>query len=200
MSAQPSPQPIGQLSQEAVDEHRDIDCRHYDDCLDRAVRERWSSWSCAACPVAGTCRVKPEVPRGDSVLGDDLLGLGAIAGEPATSRGPVLMLHLGAQRRITVSHREALQALARGPCPTTDPLPAFTASKVEITLRALERKGMVELDEGAEVWRQTGRKICRACKQAVTLDRFEAVDGRGDGYAHTCTDCTNGGSHDDGIG
>lgn len=198
--AAPSPQPIGRLSGEAVDAHRDIDCRHYDECLDRAVREQWPSWSCAACPVAGMCRVEQEVPRGDSVLGDDLLGLGSIEGEPATARGPVLHLRIGAQRRITVSHREALQALARGPLPQRDPLPAAVPSKVAITLRALAKKGMAVLDEAEGVWRATGRKLCRTCKQAVGLGRFEAADGKGDGYAHTCTDCTNGGRHDDGIG
>jgi hypothetical protein len=32
-----------------VEYHRNLYCPTYDHCLDRAVRQRWKSWTCVTC-------------------------------------------------------------------------------------------------------------------------------------------------------
>ncbi|MBI3181425.1 MAG: hypothetical protein HYZ28_04725 [Myxococcales bacterium] len=32
-------------------EHRNLFCRHYDSCLDFAVRQGWLDWTCESCPL-----------------------------------------------------------------------------------------------------------------------------------------------------
>lgn len=43
------PAPLGNL--EAVDQHRRVNCRRYDGCLDHAAAHNWRSFSCQSCPV-----------------------------------------------------------------------------------------------------------------------------------------------------
>lgn len=35
-----------------VESHRNLNCRHYDNCLNEAVRQGWQSFSCMKCPLA----------------------------------------------------------------------------------------------------------------------------------------------------
>jgi hypothetical protein len=39
------------IAEAAVQDHRSLFCRRYDDCLDHAIVSGWVSWTCAACPV-----------------------------------------------------------------------------------------------------------------------------------------------------
>lgn len=34
-----------------VEHHRNLNCHHYDNCLDEAVRRGWQSFSCMKCPL-----------------------------------------------------------------------------------------------------------------------------------------------------
>lgn len=34
-----------------VESHRNLNCNHYDKCLDEAVRRGWQSFTCAKCPL-----------------------------------------------------------------------------------------------------------------------------------------------------
>ncbi len=34
-----------------VETHRNLNCLHYDNCLDEAVRCGWQSFTCAKCPL-----------------------------------------------------------------------------------------------------------------------------------------------------
>jgi hypothetical protein len=34
-----------------VEHHRNLDCAHYDNCLDEAVRRGWQSFTCIKCPL-----------------------------------------------------------------------------------------------------------------------------------------------------
>ena len=35
----------------SVETHRNLNCAHYDSCLDEAVRKGWQSFSCIKCPM-----------------------------------------------------------------------------------------------------------------------------------------------------
>jgi len=35
-----------------VDTHRNLNCHHYDGCLDEAVRRGWPSFTCVKCPLS----------------------------------------------------------------------------------------------------------------------------------------------------
>ena len=34
-----------------LENYRNFSCDHYADCLDEAVKRRWTSWTCAHCPL-----------------------------------------------------------------------------------------------------------------------------------------------------
>lgn len=34
-----------------VENHRNLFCAHYDDCLDEAVKRGWNSFTCVRCPL-----------------------------------------------------------------------------------------------------------------------------------------------------
>lgn len=38
-------------SKAGVEEHRNLNCHHYDPCLDEAVRKGWQSFTCIKCPL-----------------------------------------------------------------------------------------------------------------------------------------------------
>ena len=38
-----------------VETHRNLNCNHYDNCLDEAVRRGWQSFSCMKCPLYALC-------------------------------------------------------------------------------------------------------------------------------------------------
>jgi hypothetical protein len=78
------PVPLPALIEDHVEEHRDLFCRSYDTCLGRAIREQWTSWSCAQCvrfralrrataaPAAGAAAIPQGViapPSGEGGLG-----------------------------------------------------------------------------------------------------------------------------------
>ena len=44
-----------------VEGHRNLFCSFYDACLDEAVKQGWSSWTCTRC---GLHAVQPEVEGG----------------------------------------------------------------------------------------------------------------------------------------
>ncbi len=37
-----------------VETHRNLNCHHYDHCLDHAVKRGWQSFTCARCPMYAT--------------------------------------------------------------------------------------------------------------------------------------------------
>lgn len=43
-----------------VEEHRNLSCYQYDNCLDEAVRRGWQSFSCTKCPL-NTIVAPPQV-------------------------------------------------------------------------------------------------------------------------------------------
>src|SRR5690606_8000378 len=103
----PRPKPRNALLPiEAVDAHRDIWCRHYDGCLDVAVRRGWISWSCASCPLRGQAQVKPELRvQVDSVFADVPEAWTPVTRPDATTR---IVYRRLSNRPMTV------QAIARG--------------------------------------------------------------------------------------
>ena len=48
MLARPGPSALASLIEhEGVEAHRNLFCPRYDDCLDVALMERWTSWTCS---------------------------------------------------------------------------------------------------------------------------------------------------------
>ena len=43
-----------------VESHRNLNCNHYDNCLDEAVRRGWQSFSCMKCPLC-TLTAAPQM-------------------------------------------------------------------------------------------------------------------------------------------
>lgn len=62
MSLKPFPVPLAETmrSERAVDEHRNLYCRHYDECLNHSVRERWESFTCSQCPLKHAAATGPD--------------------------------------------------------------------------------------------------------------------------------------------
>lgn len=56
MSRAQRPVPLAMpLEPEQIPHHRPVlECSAYEECLGRAGVEQWHSWSCAACPLAGS--------------------------------------------------------------------------------------------------------------------------------------------------
>ena len=54
MTAQPRPTELTTPlhPERGIDGQRSLFCTHYDDCLDEAVKQGWSSWGCLACGLA----------------------------------------------------------------------------------------------------------------------------------------------------
>lgn len=49
-----SPNPTeleAKVSEELVEQHRNLYCFHYDRCLDLAVKSGWESWTCSRCAL-----------------------------------------------------------------------------------------------------------------------------------------------------
>ncbi len=49
------------LDLQAVEQHRDVFCAGYDDCLDEALDRRWANWSCEACRLFRPLHRAPRV-------------------------------------------------------------------------------------------------------------------------------------------
>jgi hypothetical protein len=49
--------PEAGIKRAGVETHRNLNCHHYDGCLDQAVRRGWPSFTCVKCPLFG--RVAP---------------------------------------------------------------------------------------------------------------------------------------------
>lgn len=45
--------------EQPVEPFRNVHCRHYDTCLDFAVKQNWDGWTCAACPLLHEEDTKP---------------------------------------------------------------------------------------------------------------------------------------------
>lgn len=43
-----------------VESHRNLNCHHYDNCLDEAVYNGWQSFTCAKCPLYAL-QAEPEI-------------------------------------------------------------------------------------------------------------------------------------------
>lgn len=163
---------------EAVDAHRDIWCRHYDGCLDVAVRRDWSSWSCASCPLRWTEQEKPELrARMHSPLGiarDE--GYEREVGSPLGLRGggrpPAMWLY----NRLTDKPRR-IEELA-GP---------YQIYRTQESLLRLAHQGVAEWVDGG--WRRTGKKTCTSCKQTKPLDQFAASTKNTAGCLSYCRAC-----------
>ncbi len=44
-------------------EHRFLDCKNYDKCLDKVIKKRWISFSCSLCPIYKDY-IKSKINRG----------------------------------------------------------------------------------------------------------------------------------------
>ena len=75
MLANPHPSELLDLLEpgRSVEENRSIFCEHYDLCLTEAVNRRWTSWTCACCPMF-CCRQRESEfrPRTSCAPGDCL--------------------------------------------------------------------------------------------------------------------------------
>lgn len=64
MLARPGPSALASLIEhEGVAAHRNLFCPHYDDCLDAALLERWTSWTCAECAFFAIRHETAEILR-----------------------------------------------------------------------------------------------------------------------------------------
>ena len=157
---------------EAVDAHRDIWCRHYDECLDVAVRRDWRSWSCAFCLLRGQAQVKPELRvREHSIFADVPEAWIPVSRPTATTR---------VVYRLLSSRPRTLRAIARG---------QYRESDVLSALRNLAARGLVV--ETSKGWKQTGERICAVCKQRLPAMAFSADCTSVDGLSATCRECRN---------
>lgn len=74
--AAPHPTRLERLVElEAVDAQRDVFCHEYERCLDAAIEQDWTSWTCEGCLRFGRDRGAGEVsrshaPRPDAVEGE----------------------------------------------------------------------------------------------------------------------------------
>ena len=167
----PRPKPRNALLPiEAVDAHRDIWCRHYDGCLDVAVRRGWISWSCASCPLRGQAQVKPELRvQVDSVFADVPEAWTPVTRPDATTR---IVYRRLSNRPMTV------QAIARG---------QYRPSDVLYALRSLAVRGLVV--ETPQGWKRTGERICAVCQQRLPAMAFSSDCTSIDGLKATCREC-----------
>lgn len=44
----------------AIEDHRNLFCFHYEDCLTVAVRQDWRGWTCSRCPLVTMNAHKPD--------------------------------------------------------------------------------------------------------------------------------------------
>lgn len=64
MLARPGPSALASLIEhEGVGANRNLFCPHYDDCLDVALLERWTSWTCAECAFFAIRHEVEEIRR-----------------------------------------------------------------------------------------------------------------------------------------
>lgn len=167
----PRPSPRSALLPiEAVDAHRDIWCRHYDGCLDVAVRRGWISWSCASCPLRRKAQVKPELRvQEHSILADAPEAWTPVARPAATTR---------VVYRLLSNRPRTLRAIARG---------QYRQSEVLSALRSLAARGLVV--ETSQGWKRTGERICSVCRQRLPASAYRADCTSVDGLSATCREC-----------
>jgi hypothetical protein len=64
MLARPGPSALASLIEhDGVEANRNLFCPHYDDCLDVALLERWTSWTCAECTFFAVRHEAAEILR-----------------------------------------------------------------------------------------------------------------------------------------
>jgi hypothetical protein len=64
MLARPGPAALASLIEhEGVEAHRNLFCPRYDDCLDVALMERWTSWTCSCCDFFAVRNEVAEILR-----------------------------------------------------------------------------------------------------------------------------------------
>lgn len=167
----PRPSPLDEvLPIEAVDAHRDIWCRHYDGCLDVAVRRGWISWSCASCPLRGKAQVKPELRvQEHSILADAPEAWAPVSRPAATTR---------VVYRLLSNRPRTFRAIARG---------QYREGEVLAALRKLAAKGLVV--ETSLGWKRTGERICSVCRQRLPARAYRADCTSVDGLSATCREC-----------
>lgn len=155
---------------EAVDAHRDIWCRHYDGCLDVAVRKDWISWSCASCPLMGKEQSKPELK----------VGGGSSAAQMMEEAGE-------APNRVSISAKDIWPRLSDVPTSFGRIAVGYQGCLVRMTLKRLSERGLVE--ETPKGWRKTGRRICSRCKANLPAEAFVRRKNSADGRGPECRPC-----------
>lgn len=178
----PRPRPIPlprKIPETAVDRHRDVWCRHYDDCLDQACQRNWTSWSCQGCPLKGQAQVRPELRTGgDSVLveaQETALGYGTdqwgrIGTGDVRPPGPKIWARLSSEPR-------PIEEIAEG----------YLQRRVREVLMRFARLGTVELVAGG--WRRTGCRTCSACRTNLPITAFSNNKAASDGKQSQCRPC-----------
>lgn len=179
----PCPSPRSSTIPEgAVEQHRDVWCKHYDDCLDQACKRDWTSFSCATCPLMGLAQVKPELRVGGGALGDApesaTGGQWGRRQEPASEKRPPVAWLWG-----------RLRGNAR---PIEDLCGPYSRCRTRETLRRFARQGIVEqLEDGT--WRRSGMRRCRGCQQLLPREAFTQNPAAVDGLRSRCRQCIIGG-------
>src|SRR5690554_6869859 len=166
---QPAPLPRNLLPEE-VDVHRDVWCRHYEDCLDEAVRREWESFSCASCPLMGKEQSKPELKVGGG------------------SSAAMMMEEAGeAPNRVSISAKDIWPRLSDVPTSFGRIAVGYQGCLVRMTLKRLSERGLVE--ETPKGWRKTGRRICSRCKANLPAEAFVRRKNSADGRGPECRPC-----------
>lgn len=166
----PRPSPLQRtIPETAVDRHRDVWCRHYDGCLDVAVRRGWSSWSCASCPLRGKEQEKPELRVREHSIFADVPEAWAIARPAATTR---------VVYRLLSNRPRTIRAIARR---------QYRQGEVLDSLRKLAAQGLVV--ETSKGWKRTGERICSVCRQCLPARAYDANCASVDGLRSTCREC-----------
>lgn len=155
---------------EAVDAHRDIWCRHYDGCLDVAVRKDWRSWSCASCPLKGEVQEAPELRIREHSIFADVPEAWAPSARPTATTRVVY--------RLLSNRPRTLRAIARR---------QYRQGEVLDSLRKLAAKGLVV--ETSKGWKRTGERICSVCRQCLPAKAYDADCASVDGLHATCREC-----------
>lgn len=154
---------------EEVDRHRILDCAHYGDCLDEAVRRNWGSWSCAACPLS---------PRRSHIAERELALLQSNRSDPGPRlhgkiAASAVAAVLGTKRmsahevalELGVTHSQAADALVR-------------LGDVEAARKDDEQK-----------WSLTGERRCLRCGRVKPIGTFGRCQTGMLGRDSCCRDC-----------
>lgn len=160
---EPRPVEFVRLKSAEVDDHRELDCIHYDGCLSEVVRRGWQGWSCAQCPIRGTCsRTEPVEARRS--------WMGAYHDRPNSEK-------------VTLDAWTLLYLIDVG-WTQADIRRAYSPLSVRLVTKRLLALGAI-VDEGG-IWRATGQARCGRCKEVVPLN---SLTWQASGPCGNCADC-----------